>query len=488
MTLPRTITITQLDEINLHIGGLPSTLYQKLKGKLSCYVNGFRESVAYQLGQWDGKKSFLEDGFTSIYFLDDILAFLEPYNFNIDFIDDRPYDEIYPSIDLDSITDQFIIEETGMTLRAKQVDGIRTAISQQKGVLEYATNTGKTKVCSGICKAVNDDLRVVVVVPNVSLAKKTGEEIEELGLDVKVIDAKVKPNKREEAINKHRHIVITYKLFCDNASLFNGNDWFLIIDEVHVFGEKIYEALKFDVPHIQYRIGMTGTFPGKSENNEKHWMICSTLGNSIIDNVTNDEMINAGQSSKPRLFVVGTKHPEFDSEVADSIAYDWSVEKNYLTKNKPRLDEIHSYITSMEPRNTLVLGDASVVEYLASINGDDFVHQHIDPTERDKRFDRFEESVKNGNGYVLWASYGTSAVGISQNHIFRLILIDVGRSRSRILQSIGRGLRLDGVYDEVDVIDLYSKTPFSSKQKRDRMKLYKQQKFEVTELPDIYIN
>ena len=479
--------ITILDEVNIHIEGIPSTIYNVIKDELSCYANGFKETVAYQMGQWDGKRSFLEDGFTSIFFLPEITSVLERYKLQATFEDARTYEELYPSIDPDTITDQFLHAETGMTLREKQVDGIRSALTNGKGILEYATNTGKTKVCSGICKAVDDDMRVVIIVPNVSLAKKTGEEIEELGLDVKVIDAKVKPNKRAEAISNHRHIVITYKLFCDNAQLFNDNNWFLIIDEVHIFGDKLYEALKFDVPHIQYRIGMTGTFPSKRENNEKHWMICSTIGMDIIDTVSNHEMIGAGQSSKPSLYIIGTHHKEFMNEISDMPGYDWSIEKTYLTKNKERLDVIHKYIVSMEPRNTLVLGDASVVEYLASINGDDFVHQHIEASERDKRFDRFEESVKNGDGYILWASYGTSAVGISQNHIFRLILIDAGKSRSRILQSIGRGLRLDGVHDRVDVLDLYSKTPFSKKQKRERIKLYKQQKFEVTELPDIVV-
>jgi len=58
--------------------------------------------------------------------------------------------------------------------------------------------------------------------------------------------------------------------------------------------------------------------------------------------------------------------------------------------------------------------------------------------------------------YWLVASYGVVSTGISMNDVSTLVLVDVGKNFPRVIQSIGRGLRLDGVENHLVVHDLYA--------------------------------
>jgi len=104
--------------------------------------------------------------------------------------------------------------------------------------------------------------------------------------------------------------------------------------------------------------------------------------------------------------------------------------------------------------------------------GSDLIVDETPTSERKEMFTKFDDS-----DYTLVASFGTSGTGLSINRIFRVILIDVGKNETYIKQSIGRGLRLDGDRNEVEIIDISSNTKYAKKHRKSRIKVYERDEY-----------
>ncbi len=114
---------------------------------------------------------------------------------------------------------------------------------------------------------------------------------------------------------------------------------------------------------------------------------------------------------------------------------------------------------------------------------DVFSVTRITPVEVREALRQFAERE---TGIIIVASYGTFQLGISIKNLQTIILGTNSKSRIRILQSIGRGLRLDGktnellVVDIVDLIDGNNKKNYSFEHFRERLSIYAQEAFPVT--------
>jgi superfamily II DNA or RNA helicase len=133
---------------------------------------------------------------------------------------------------------------------------------------------------------------------------------------------------------------------------------------------------------------------------------------------------------------------------------EWSTEYKYLTTNRHRLDVIADFIDKLPKKNTLILCHPEQAKKLSKILGIDFIDQATKSNMREQYYLEFEKYTN----YQLAATYGTVGTGISINEIEQMVLIDVGKNETRILQGIGRGLRLDGITNHCSVFDLYAET------------------------------
>ena len=87
--------------------------------------------------------------------------------------------------------------------------------------------------------------------------------------------------------------------------------------------------------------------------------------------------------------------------------------------------------------------------------------------------DKFATAMFDSNG----STSATSATGISQNYIHRVILVDSGKDETNVLQGIGRGIRLDGETNKCHIIDISANTLYAIEHRKERKKIYKREKF-----------
>jgi len=82
---------------------------------------------------------------------------------------------------------------------------------------------------------------------------------------------------------------------------------------------------------------------------------------------------------------------------------------------------------------------------------------------------------------ILVSSYGTMAVGVNIKNLHTIIFSSSYKSKIKVLQSIGRGLRVHGEKSETTLVDIYDDLNVFLKHYEERKSLYEEEKFDVQE-------
>jgi superfamily II DNA or RNA helicase len=476
------ITITLLDEVNAHVAGLPKKHFKMIYESLKLPRAGAFMTVAYQMKMDDGMEPLMTpDGFTYAYFLDDIMDMLAELGYgeeDVEFVDEREYVFEYEPV---------LVDENYLApvkFRTHQTDAINRVIVKKCGVLNLATNAGKSLICVALSKYFNEHgLTGLIIVPNVKLAKQTLQSYVDCGIQAAVVGTNIKTNAdRLKMFSKSKNIIITSSLLNNlikyvedegNPDFFNEISLMILYDEVHIFGETMFDAFKYNLTTAPIRIGMTGTVP---KDKLKCAKIFGSLGGGELMKVSVKELQEKGYASNFQIdFVVLEDQAVDEFATKDMVrvnAWNWAKEERYYGMEK-RAKPICDYISTLEPMNTLVLCRPELGQHIAKIFGTICINKDVPNETRDELFSKF---AKKGTEIVV-ASFDTSATGISQNMIHRVILVDSGKDETNVLQGIGRGIRLDGEENKCHVVDISANTLYAVEHRKARQKIYKREKF-----------
>jgi superfamily II DNA or RNA helicase len=93
-----------------------------------------------------------------------------------------------------------------------------------------------------------------------------------------------------------------------------------------------------------------------------------------------------------------------------------------------------------------------------------------------KAADRKEEydEIATASNKIIVATYGVAAVGINIPRIFNLVMVESGKSFTRVIQSIGRGIRKAEDKDHVEIWDITSTCKFARRHLTKRKAFYKE--------------
>ena len=156
-------------------------------------------------------------------------------------------------------------------------------------------------------------------------------------------------------------------------------------------------------------------------------------------------------------------------------------ELKYLLEEPGRLDAIAQLVLQVnETGNTLVLVDrVAAGQELVSRLGDRAVFVS-GATKAKARQDEYDE-VAISTDKIIVATYGVAAVGINIPRIFNLVMIEPGKSFTRVIQSIGRGIRKAEDKDHVQIWDVTSTCKFSKRHLTKRKTFYNEANYPYTQ-------
>ena len=327
-----------------------------------------------------------------------------------------------------------------------------------------------------ICTAVLSSLvepygRSLVIVPNKSLVTQTERDYKNIGLDVGVYYGDRKEWNKQHTIATWQSLSIYSKNTKEGIVEIPLEDFIedvvcVICDESHkAKGAELKSLLTGPFAHIPIRWGLTGTIP-----KEEHDAACLLVGiGPKVAEVTTHELQEIGFLADCDVEIVQTN----DDHVKFSNYVD---EHKFLLSDEARLKFLAQYLKILsESGNTLVLVDrvefGKTLEKL--IEDSKFIYGVTKNKNRQIEYDSFNEM----DNKVTIATYGIAAEGISIDRIFNLVFIEPGKSFTRTVQTIGRGLRTAQDKQSVRIKDLCSSLKYSKRHLAKRKTFYTEKKF-----------
>ena len=466
------------DEVNIRLEGLDPATRRKCSNKLKFFLPHAYHMPAYKLGRWDGTVRFCDvGGRTFLNLLDDILPIIMQEGYDVQINDTREKHDLV----FDKVTDDYwgdavwpaghIAEGQNIRLRDYQVDIVNKFIEHPQCLQEVATGAGKTIITATMSSLVEKYGRSIVIVPNKDLVRQTFEDYENCGLDVGVYFGDKKDIGKTHTICTWQSLNSLLKK--SKAGEGNIQDFIedvicVIVDEVHqAKAEVLKELLTGVFANIPIRWGLTGTIP---KSDWESASLRSSLG-EVIHRLAAKELQDQGVLAKCHVNVIQT------CETAEYTNY--QSELKFLLEDKDRMKYVANMIQEISKTgNTLVLtGRINNGKLLQDLIPDaEFVQGAMKVTDRKEAYNEINQATNS----ITIATYGVAAVGINIPRIFNLVLLEPGKSFVRVIQSIGRGVRIAKDKDFVQIWDVTSRCKFSRRHLTERKKYYKDAEYPFT--------
>jgi superfamily II DNA or RNA helicase len=470
------------DEVNVKVEGLELSTRKKLVDRFKFEIPGARYLPAVRLGRWDGKQAFFQlGGSTYINLLPDVIPILYEEGYDVEIEDHRDYST---KIEFDEFREDTFAAHLWpeghpaagqpVMFRDYQVEIINNFLKNPQSIQEIATGAGKTIMTAALSLSAEKYGRSIVIVPNKSLVTQTEADYINLGLDVGVYFGDRKEFGRTHTICTWQSLNNLLKLtqsgeaectiqeFIEDVAL-------VMVDEVHMAKADALKTLLTSVfARVPIRWGLTGTVP--KEEFAQVSIFCS-LG-SVVGKLAASELQDAGHLAQCHVNIV---------QLIDHVEYkDYQSELKYLTTTESRIEFISRLVNKVNGTgNTLVLVDRiETGKMLVEFLGDKAVFVSGATKAKDRKSEYDE--VANSDDKIIVATYGVAAVGINIPRIFNLVMVESGKSFTRVIQSIGRGIRKAEDKDHVEIWDVTSTCKFAKRHLTKRKVFYKEANYPFT--------
>lgn len=473
------------DEVNCKIEGLDLDTRKFLVKKFKYEDPTAKFRPSYKLGRWDGTVSFFGIGGTTyLSILEKVLQILESRNYDFIFEDLRTS----PTLEFDEIKEDFWgdlswptghrFEGRPIRLRDYQVEIINNFLKNPQALQEAATGAGKTIITATLAKICEKYGRTIVIVPNKSLVEQTEEDFKNCNLDYGIYYSDRKELGKTHTICTWQILNAIDKKSDDDDTALSLEEFLkdvqtVIVDECHLAkADVLRRLLTQDLANVAIRWGLTGTVP--KEDYQFESIRCS-LGD-VVNRISAHELQERGVLSQCHVNIIQTAEwKEFKS---------YPEELKFLVTDETRISYLASLISEItQTGNTLILVDRiecgkMLSEKLSVLTGSDvaFISGSVKTKDRKEEYDE----VKTSDNKTIIATYGVAAVGINIPRIFNLVLLEPGKSFTRVIQSIGRGIRKAEDKDFVQVWDLTASTKRAKRHLTERKRFYKEAKYDFT--------
>ena len=201
--------------------------------------------------------------------------------------------------------------------------------------------------------------------------------------------------------------------------------------------------------------------------------------------ITTKELIDNKTLASLEIKCIVLKYPDEDRQIVKE--FDYAAELEYIV-TKTQRNTFLSNLMGHCNGNTLCLFQfvekhGEVLYNLVKEQYKDrkvfFVYGGVTTNTREE----IREIVENEKDAIIVASYGTFSTGINIKNISNIVFASPSKSKIRVLQSLGRGLRQTGdgktlrLYDISDDLSIDGKLNFTLRHMRERISIYKEQMF-----------
>ncbi len=499
------IGIAQHDNVYFSIQCSTDQAHQ-LKEHFSCFVPNYQFTPKYKAKMWDGKIYFFNtvQRLLPIGLLSFLKPFLVKFGYKAKFL--FPYKEKYTdTISQEALGAFYSRVFAGSDIRPRdyQETAILAGLERKRGILESATGSGKSLIIYCLIRYIMENTKgnILLIVPSINLVNQMFSDMKEYGWEDIDSDVSLLFGKNKNKVDFTKKVLIsTWQSIHKKTAPFFSKYSAVLVDETHGAKSASLQKILQKCVHAEYRIGLTGTLPNEKVD---RYNIFGYLG-PVIFKLKSNELIERGFLTDLRIINTFVKYPEDDIVLNKERSY--AEELGFIINNEERMgviSHIFEQTTSKghkvvkDSHNVLVLAQRiQHIEDIVAYMKEKYPEREIlsisgqtKPAERE----RIRKYVEETDGIVLVATYGTLSTGVNIPKLHHVIFASFYKSKIKVLQSIGRGLRKHDTKSIIYVWDIVNDMRWK-KQKRansvnewgynyayshflERLEYYKDQKF-----------
>lgn len=472
-----TLRISKVNEVYMTVDCDGGSCWE-LQDYFTFAVPGMQFMPAVRNKVWDGKIRLFNPMTKRMYsgLIPHVQRFCKERDYNL---------EISSDYDMDALStyeaNRFIESlNLSLTPRDYQIDAFTHAVKNRRGLLLSPTASGKSLIIYMLTQYFKK--KTLLIVPTVSLVQQMAGDFKDYGYkdSCHLISAGVDKESTEDIVISTWQSI--YKM---------PRKWFeqfdvVIGDEAHLFKAKSLTSIMTKLDKCKYRFGFTGTL----DDAQTHKLVLEGLFGGVEKVTTTAELIESGTLAEFRVKCIVLQYPDVIKQAHAKDKYPDEVD--FLVRNEARNKFIRNLALSLKG-NTLLLFN--------------FVEKHGKPLHQsikhsiDKSVDKrplyyvsgevsgsdredIRHIVEQQDNAIIVASFGTFSTGINIKQLNNIIFASPSKSRIRVMQSIGRGLRKSETKTEATLFDIAdnltwkSKSNFTINHFAERLKMYNDEKFE----------
>lgn len=384
---------------------------------------------------------------------------------------------------------QVSVKKHAIKMHSHQQQAILHALNKHRCVLISPTGSGKSLIIYVLVRflqsVLKSDRKVLILVPTVGLVNQMDSDFFDYSKNDKSWSCKKYIQKIMAGENKDitKQIVIStwqsiYKL---------PKQWFdqfdaIFFDECHQAKAESINFIGQKLSKAWFRIGTTGTL----HQAQAHRLSIEGILGPAIQFIQTKGLMNKGLLATLGIDCILLKYTEEEKQFIKKQRY--ADEIKWIVTNDKR-NEFIKELAIRTKGNTLILFNyvethgkplAALLEAAGTNRKVYLIHGK---TEADTR-EYIRRIVDSEKDAILVASFGTTSAGINIVNLDNIIFASPTKSVIRLLQSIGRGLRVSEkkkslkVYDIVDDLCWKAHKNHVYRHFEERVKIYKKEKFD----------
>ena len=369
-----------------------------------------------------------------------------------------------------------------------QINAVHHAIERERCLLLSPTGSGKSLIIYSLLRYYLDkipkDKKVLIIVPTVSLVEQMYSDFIDYSYDN---NWRVNQNCHKilagaSKTTDKRVVISTWQsVFKQNEKYFQQFGA-VVGDEAHLFKSKSLTSIMTKLKACPFRVGTTGTLDGT----QTHRLVLEGLFGRAYEVTKTKELMDKKILSDLKIDCLVLNYPPEDRQAVKRAKYQDEIK---WIISSPRRNAFIADMCQRLKGNTLVLfqfveGHGAelhklVSERVGSTRKVFFVYGGTEAGEREE----IRKIVEQESDAVIVASYGTFSTGISIRRLNNIVFASPSKSRIRVLQSIGRQLRVSEhkstarLFDIGDDLSWKSWINHTMRHMSERLKIYESEGF-----------
>ena len=466
--------ISKKNEVYLKLEDLQPSEQQELAEYFTFEVPGAKFMPMYRNRVWDGKIRLFSPASGEIYvgLLDYVKSYCDKNN--ISYIEEENVDDTRDV--MGTVVRGFVrslkpkSKGKSLKIRDYQLEAVQLALSRNRALILSPTASGKSLIIYSLVRYYQmAGERTLILVPTTSLVEQMYSDFEDYGWSSgtycqKVYQGYTTKIEKDVVISTWQSIYKMPKKYFEQFGCVIG-------DEAHMFKAKSLTGIMTKLHRCKYRFGFTGTLDGT----QTHRLVLEGLFGPVEKVTSTKELMDKKSLAKLNIKCIILKH----KNIREKLSY--AEELDYIVTNEKRIDFVVNLLQHLRG-NTLCL--FQLVEKHGKILydriGEDNAFFVYGATSAEQR-EEIRAIVDKSDNSTTIASYGTFSTGINIRNIHNIVLASPSKSKIRVLQSIGRGLRTSSTKDSVliyDIADDLGKDNYTLRHFTERLNIYNEEQFD----------